>query len=105
MQGLEKTLNAFQTITKWENIATKNQVKTTFYEQFVPKLLENVQVALEKALMEMKKWHFDHTKNYIEALDAIYVRIEKLEVDKENIERDEGEEGDERERKGDSRYL
>jgi hypothetical protein len=55
--------------------------------------------------MEIKKWHFDHTKNYIEVLDAIYVRREKLEVDKENIERDEGEEGDEREMKGDSRYL
>jgi hypothetical protein len=42
--------------------------------------------------MEMKKWHFDHTKSYIEALDATYVRIEELEAKKNNIEGDEGKE-------------
>lgn len=105
MQGLEKTLKVFETITKWENIATKNQVKTTIYQRFVPKLLEDLHVALEEALMETKKWHFDHTKNYIEALDAIYVGIEKLEAKKEDTKIDEREEGDERERKGNNKYL
>jgi hypothetical protein len=41
----------------------------------------------------MKKWHFDHTKSYIEALKAAYVRIEKLEVEKEDTKGDEGKEG------------
>jgi hypothetical protein len=40
----------------------------------------------------MKKWHFDHTNSHIKALDDAYVRIKKLEVEKEDKERDEKEE-------------
>lgn len=49
--------------------------------------------------MEMKKWHFDHTKSYIEALDVGYVKIEELEAEKDDTKRDEGKEGDAREKK------
>jgi hypothetical protein len=49
--------------------------------------------------MEMKKWHFHHTKRYIEALDAVYVRREELEAKKEDIEGDGGEEEHERNEK------
>jgi hypothetical protein len=40
----------------------------------------------------MKKWHFDHTNSYIEALDAAYVRIKELGAKKEDKEGDEEEE-------------
>lgn len=61
--------------------------------------------------MEMKKWHFDHTKSYIELLYEAYVRIEELKVKKEDTERDEEEEEDARKDgmkekgKGSGRYL
>jgi hypothetical protein len=44
--------------------------------------------------MEMKKQHFDHTKGYIKALDAAYMKIRKLEAENEDTKGDGEEEED-----------
>jgi superoxide dismutase len=50
----------------------------------------------------MTKWHFDHTKGYVEALDAAYFRIQELEGGDEETE-DKSERN--RRRKGQERGI
>jgi hypothetical protein len=35
----------------------------------------NVKTTLKERQVEMKQWHFDQTKGYVKALDAMYVKI------------------------------
>jgi hypothetical protein len=42
----------------------------------------------------MKRWHFDQTKGYIKALNAMYVKIQELEDQIEEEELNDDKEGD-----------
>jgi hypothetical protein len=39
----------------------------------------NVKITLKEGHAEIKQWHFDQTKGYVKALDAMYVKIQELE--------------------------
>ncbi len=45
-----------------------------------------MKTTLKEGWAEMKRWHFDQTKCYVKALDATYVKIQKL---KDQIEEEE----------------
>jgi hypothetical protein len=38
----------------------------------------NVKTTLEEGQVKLKRWHFDQTKGYGIALDAMYVKIQEL---------------------------
>jgi superoxide dismutase len=50
----------------------------------------------------MTKWHFDHTKGYVDALNAAYLRIQELEGGDEETE---DKSGRNRRRKGQERSI
>ncbi len=45
-----------------------------------------MKTTLKERWAEMKRWHIDQTKGYVKALDATYVKIQKL---KDQIEEEE----------------
>ncbi len=70
----------------------ENQVKTLLYEQLVGQMEPNVKTTLKERQVEMKQWHFDQTKGYVKALDAMYVKIQELEDQIEEEELNDEEE-------------
>ncbi len=60
-----------------------------------------MKTTLEERQTEMKRWHFDQTKGYIKALNAMYVKIQELE---DQIEEEELNDEKEQERETEATY-
>jgi hypothetical protein len=49
-----------------------NQAKVKLYDQLIEKGPVELGEILEKAEVELRRWHFEQIKNYINVLDVAY---------------------------------
>ncbi len=49
-----------------------NQAKVKLHDQLIEKGLVELGEALEKVEAELKRWHFEQVKNYVNVLDVAY---------------------------------
>jgi hypothetical protein len=81
-------LLTLQTTNDWENIATENKTKATLYDEFIEQLIIEMGELLEEAKVKFKRWHFDQTGKYTNALDVAYEciwQLEKKDKEEKNI--------------------
>jgi mevalonate kinase len=57
-----------QIANHWEIVAIENKTKATLYDEFIEQFLIKMGELLEEARAEFKRWHFEQTRNYTNAL-------------------------------------
>jgi hypothetical protein len=57
-------------------VATKNKTKVTLYDELIKQLPIKMGELLKKVKAKFRRWHFEQTRKYTNALDATYECIQ-----------------------------
>jgi hypothetical protein len=83
-------LLTLQTTNNWESVATENKTKATLYDELIKQLPIKMGELLKEVKAKFRKWHFEQTNKYTNALNVTYECIQQLEEkdkEEEDIEK------------------
>ncbi len=57
----------------WEILAIENKTKATLYDEFIKQFIIKMGELLEEVKIEFKRWHFEQTRKYTNALQHKFI--------------------------------